>query len=179
MEKVQVADKVFEIFLSQEEIKQKVHELARELEKEYKDKDLVVISVLKGAYIFTSDLIREVDMDPEIHFIQVSSYGGGMTSRGKVRELKGLNATVKDRHVLIVEDICDLGHTLDWLHDRFGIEEPASLKTVVFLFKEDAFEGDHRPDFVGFSIPNDFVVGYGLDYQEKGRHLPAIYKLAE
>lgn len=179
MEKVQVLDKSFRISISEAQLKERITALGKEISDAYKDKDPLLVSVLNGAFMFTSDLIREIDFDAEVHFIRLSSYGDKMESSGKIREVMGLEKGVKGRHILLIEDIVDTGHTLDWIRKRFEMENAASVKMCSLLFKEEAFQGNEPPEFIGFTIPNAFVVGYGLDYAHLGRTLSAIYELDE
>ncbi|TNE56256.1 MAG: hypoxanthine phosphoribosyltransferase [Bacteroidetes bacterium] len=152
--------------------------MAAEIDREYRDKDLVFISVLNGSFMFASDLMKRITIPCEISFVKVSSYKG-MNSSGRVDELIGLNTNIEDRDVIILEDIVDTGITMNKIYSYLDSFHPSSLKITSLLFKPDAFDGKHAPDQIGFSIPNDFVVGYGLDYNEKGRNLDAIYKLKE
>ena len=128
--------------------------------------------------MFASDLMKCVNLDSEISFVKVSSYHG-TASTGRVDELIGLNTNVRDRHIILLEDIVDTGVTVDKVLKLLSVAEPASVKTCTLLFKPDAFKGKKTPDFIGFSVPDLFVVGYGLDYNELGRNLRDIYKLKE
>ncbi len=175
---VKIHDKTFDIFLTAEEIQNKVKLIAGEINSEYVGKDLIFIAVLNGSFMFASDLMKNVSIPCAISFVKVSSYKGS-TSTGRVDELIGLNTDIEGKHVIILEDIVDTGITMNKIYSYLTAFSPASLKIGSLLFKPDAFSGKHAPDLVGFSIPNDFVVGYGLDYNEHGRNLEAIYKLIE
>ena len=140
----------------------------------YRDQDLLLISVLKGSIVFMADLIRSIRIPHEIDFMATSSYGAGTQSSGVVRILKDLNQSIEGRNVLIVEDIIDSGNTLSYLLRILQERQPASLRIVTLLDKAERREVDIDVDWVGFSIPNDFVVGYGLDYNELYRNLPYI-----
>ncbi|AKF93616.1 hypoxanthine phosphoribosyltransferase [Brevibacillus laterosporus] len=163
-----------EIMLSKEEIDQKVKELGKILADEYRDKNPLVICILKGAVVFMADLLREMDIKCEMDFMAVSSYGNSTESSGVVRILKDLDTTVQNRHVLIVEDIMDSGLTLSHLVELLKQRHAASVKVVTLLNKPERRKVDISPDYSGFTIPDEFVVGYGLDYAETYRNLPYI-----
>lgn len=175
---VQIHDKSFNLYITAEEIQSKVQELANQINAEYKGKDLIFISILNGSFMFTSDLMKRISIPCEISFVKVSSYQGVNTS-GRVDELIGLNTDINGKHIVILEDIVDTGITMNKIFNYLSLSQPASLKIASLLFKPDAFAGKHKPDYTGFSIPNDFVIGYGLDYNEHGRNYDAIYKLIE
>lgn len=175
---VRVHDKDFEVFLTADQVQSRISELGTEISTSYEGKDLVLIAVLNGSFMFAADLMKKITIPCEISFVKVSSYEG-MGSSGRVDELIGLNTNIENRHVLIVEDIVDTGITMNKIYSYLSGYNPSSLKIMSLLYKPDAFRGKHTPDLVGFSIPNRFVVGYGLDYNEKGRNLEAIYKLIE
>lgn len=163
-----------EILLSKEEIEAKVKELGRVLTNEYKDKNPLVICVLKGAAPFMMDLVREMDIALEMDFMDVSSYGNSTISSGEVKILKDLNTTVAGRDVLLVEDIIDSGLTLNYLANLFHHRQARSVKIVTLLDKPERRKVDIKPDLTGFVIPDEFVVGYGLDFAEKYRNLSYI-----
>lgn len=173
---IQLQDKTFEIFISPEEIQQEIQALARQLNADYAGKDVLFLSVLNGSFMFAADLFKKIMVSCEISFVKVSSYHGTSTS-GRVDELIGLNADITDRHVVILEDIVDTGITIDKVITLLRAHAPASVKIATLLYKPEAFKGKNTPHYVGFSIPDKFVVGYGLDYNEKGRNLEAIYQL--
>ena len=175
---IQILDKKFDIYLPAEKILARIAEMAQEIDQAYAGKDLVFISVLNGSFMFASDLMKKVSLACEISFVKVSSYKG-MNSSGRVDELIGLNTDIKDKHVIILEDIVDTGITMNKIYSYLDSYSPASIQITSLLYKPDAFNGKHAPDLIGFSIPNDFVVGYGLDYDEKGRNFESIYKLIE
>ena len=177
VENMEINGRHFESYLSPEDIKRIINTLADQLNQDYEGKEVIVISVLKGAFIFCADLVRELNFDLEIEFLRLSSYGSGMRSSGKIKEMAGLQVPLQGKEVLIVEDIVDTGLTLDWLRDTLGRHEPSSLKLVTLLYKAEAFQGNHPPEYVGRTIPNKFVVGYGLDFDEKGRELKGIFKV--
>ncbi|MET3291329.1 hypoxanthine phosphoribosyltransferase [Brevibacillus fluminis] len=162
------------IMISEEQIAVKVKELGGILAEEYRDKNPLLICVLKGAIIFMADLIRQMDIRCEMDFMAVSSYGSGTESSGMVRILKDLDTSVQDRHVIVVEDIMDSGLTLSRLVELLRHREAASVKVVTLLNKPDRRKVEITPDYSGYDIPDEFVVGYGLDYAENYRNLPYI-----
>ena len=163
------------VLISKEQIRAKVQELAAQLSKEYADKDPVFVGVLKGVVIFFADMVREISIPCEIDFMCLSSYGG-TNSSGNVVVKKDLSVDIKGRHVVILEDIYDTGRSLDFTRKYLLSKEPASLKICTLLDKpERRVEGITLvPDYVGFTIPNEFVVGYGLDFNEHYRNLPYV-----
>ncbi|AEA44013.1 hypoxanthine phosphoribosyltransferase [Fluviicola taffensis] len=173
---LQLNDKTFEIFIPKEDIQAEISSLAAKLEQDYAGKEVVFIAVLNGAFMFAADLMKNFRNPCEITFVKVSSYQG-MHSSGRVDEVIGLNTSIKDKHVIIIEDIVDTGITMEKLFTLLSGEKPASLEIVTLLYKPEAFKGKHTPTYIGFSIPNKFVVGYGLDYNELGRNTEHIYQL--
>lgn len=162
------------ILISEEQIAVKVKELGGILAEEYREKNPLLICVLKGAIIFMADLIRQMDIRCEMDFMAVSSYGSGTESSGMVRILKDLDTSVQDRHVIVVEDIMDSGLTLSRLVELLRHRQAASVKVVTLLNKPERRKVDITPDYSGYDIPDEFVVGYGLDYAENYRNLPYI-----
>ncbi|GEK91614.1 hypoxanthine phosphoribosyltransferase [Alkalibacterium kapii] len=162
------------ILITEEQIKEKVKELAAVLSKEYEGKNPLLVGVLKGALPFMADLIKEMDIYLEIDFMDVSSYGNETVSSGEVKILKDLDTNVEGRHVLFVEDIIDTGGTLAYLKDMFEYRKAASVKIVTILDKPTGRKLDIHADWVGFEVPHEFVVGYGLDYIENYRNLPYV-----
>jgi hypoxanthine phosphoribosyltransferase len=163
-----------DVLLSAEAIRTRVAELAREIEALVGDETVVLVCVLKGAVHFLSDLSRELHCASEIDFMQTSSYGSGKSSSGVVQILKDLDINIEGRDVIIVEDIVDTGVTLSYLADMLTTRRPKSLKIVTFLSKPEARKVKIAVDLIGFEIPNEFVVGYGLDLAEKYRNLPFV-----
>ena len=163
------------VLLSEEEIQAKVQELAAKLSEEYADKDPVFVGVLKGVVLFFGDMVKRINIPCEIDFMCISSYGG-TTSTGNVVVKKDLSADIKGRHVVILEDIYDTGHSLDFTYKYLLAKEPASLKICTLLDKPERRKPGItlQPEYVGFTIPNEFVVGYGLDYNEHFRNLPYV-----
>lgn len=162
------------VLISQEEITAKIEELAAAIAKDYADKDVLLVCVLKGAVMFMSDLARALPMPTQLEFMAVSSYGNSTSSSGIVRILKDLDRDITGRHVLVVEDIIDSGLTLSWLLKNLGSREPASIEVVALLRKPDALKVQVEVKYVGYDIANEFVVGYGLDYAERYRDMPYI-----
>jgi len=165
--------------LRKEDIERKVEELAKEIKREYEGKNPILIGVLKGSFIFLSDLIRRLDFPLEVDFVEVSSYGMGKESLGKIRVRKGIRSDIKNRHVLIVEDIVDTGLTTKYLIESLKKKKPASIKLCSLLSKPSRRKVHVDIDFLGFEIPDKFVVGYGLDFAEKYRNLPYITEVEE
>ena len=162
--------------ISDEDIQKRVNEIAMDLSQKFKDEVPILIGILNGCFIFMADLIRALDIDCEMDFIKLASYKGSH-STGTVRLLKDISAEITGRHVVIVEDIIDSGLTIKFIKDRMQDAAPASLMIVTLLLKPDVANLDFPIDIVGFEIAPDFVVGYGLDYDQKMRHLPAIYRI--
>ncbi len=163
-----------EVLYSEEEIIAVVKDLGAQLTKEYEGKNPLVIGVLKGAVMFMTDLSRAMDCDLELDFMDVSSYGAGMESSGDVKILKDLDTTVDGRDLLIVEDIIDTGRTLSYLIEIFKYRKAKSIKVVTLMDKKERRVVDLEADYIGINVPNEFVVGYGLDFNEKYRNLPYI-----
>ena len=167
------------VLISKEEIESKVAELADELRRDYKDKHPILIGILKGCFVFMSDLIRKLNTPVEIDFVRLSSYGSGKETSGKIRQVHGVNIPIRDRHVLVIEDIVDRGLTVHFLLDYLGRQEPASLKLCTLFDKPSGRAVEITIDYVGFTLPDSFVVGYGLDFDEKFRYLPDLYVLED
>jgi hypoxanthine phosphoribosyltransferase len=166
------------VLLTSDEIQAKVRELAAAIDAEYASRDLLLIGVLNGAAMVTTDLARALHNPVTMDWMKVSSYGAGTKSSGVVRILKDLTVDIEGRHVLIVEDIIDSGLTLSWLLSNLRARRPASLEVCTLVRKPDAAQVEIDVRYVGFEIPNEFVVGYGLDYAERYRNLPFIGLLA-
>ena len=176
-EYVNVNGEEFRIYLTHEEIQQRIKKLGQQLSKEYKDKKPIFIGVLNGAYIFLADLMRYVSIPCEVDFMKLSSYGDEKVSSGEIHDLKEIDAEIKGRHVILVEDIIDTGLSMKYMLEKLKQFEPASLAVVTMLHKADATQHDVRIDYTGFKIPDLFVLGYGLDYAQEGRNLAQIYIL--
>lgn len=169
--------KKLNLYISSKDIRTRVKQIAKEIRIEYKEKEPVFIGILNGAFIFMSDLIREVNIDCEIDFYKLSSYGDQKISSGQVKSLKNLNCDIQGRDVIVIEDIIDSGLSIKYIKDDISRRNPKSLKIASLLFKEGISKLDFNIDYVGFKIPNKFVVGYGLDYAQKYRNLKEIFVL--
>ena len=178
MQTIILHNKTFEVFIDETEIAAIVDSMAQNINK-VRIKDPLFISVLNGSFMFSSDLMKKITQpNTEISFVKLSSYSGTQTT-GEVNELIGLAKDIKNRNVIILEDIIDTGITVEKIMSLLEKEEVLDIKVATLLFKPDAYTKDIHIDFIGKSIANDFVVGYGLDYDEIGRNLPHIYKLKE
>ena len=182
MDLSKVSDKITKVLVTEEQIDAKVAELAAQIDVQYAGKDVLLVGVLKGAVMFMADLSRAIQIPVQMDWMAVSSYGSGTQSSGVVRILKDLDADILGRHILIVEDIIDSGLTLSWLISNLKARGAASVEIVALLRKPDAAKVEVEVAQVGFDIPNEFVVGYGLDYAERYRTLrgvailsPAVY----
>lgn len=173
------AAKVGEVLISPEELDRRVSELGAEITRDYAGKDLVMVGVLRGAVIFIADLLRNLEVPCEIDFMAVSSYGSSRDSSGVVRILKDLDDSITGRDVLIVEDIVDSGLTLNYLMRNLQARDPASIEVCSLLTKPERRRVDIPIKYVGFEIPNTFVVGYGLDYGQRYRNLDYVATLPE
>lgn len=174
--KIEIDDKHFELLLEYEQIKKRIRLLAIQLNVDFEDKIPVFIGVLNGSFIFLADLIKEIDIASEVSFVKVSSYNGDKSS-GKINEEIGLQMSLKDRDVIIVEDIIDSGTTLQYLLKMIKKEKPASVQVCSLLLKPQSLKVEiDEINYVGFEIPNEFVIGYGLDYKGLGRNLKDIYR---
>ncbi len=169
---------IAKILVSKEDIAKRVRELAAEINRDYAGKSLMVVCILRGATIFFADLFRELTGDVEVDFIAVSSYGSGVASSGEVKMLKDFSSPVAGKHLLIVEDIIDTGTTLVYLKKLLEARQPASIKLCALLDKPSRRKVELKGDYVGFEIPNEYVVGFGLDFNEKFRNLPDVCVLA-
>jgi hypoxanthine phosphoribosyltransferase len=175
---IQVNDKKFQPYLTVAQIDEQIKRLAGDINKEYAGKRPLFIAILNGSFMFASDLFKELDIDAEICFIKLASYKG-TRSTGHVITSIGLDEPLKDRHVIVVEDIVDTGKTLNEFLPQLVAQQPASLKIASLLHKPDALVHPIKIDYLGFSVPNKFLLGYGLDYDGLGRNLREIYQLIE
>ncbi|ARF17588.1 hypoxanthine phosphoribosyltransferase [Sporosarcina sp. P3] len=169
-----IAQDIEHVLISEEQLEEKVRELGAVLTEEYREKFPLAVGVLKGALPFMSDLIKRIDTYIELDFMDVSSYGNATVSSGEVKIIKDLNTSIEGRDVLIIEDIIDSGKTLNYLVELFKYRKANSIKIVTLLDKPTGRKVDLKADYVGFDVPDAFVVGYGLDYAEKYRNLPYI-----
>jgi len=173
---ITIKDKQFKLFIEQEAIEQGIKRVAEQMNAELEGKDPVFLAVLNGAFMFAGELMKEVSVPSEITFVRLASYQGTATTH-RVQEVLGLNESIKGRVVVIVEDIVDSGNTMVALTAELMKHEPAEVKIATLLFKPAALKQDLSPDYVALEIPNDFIVGYGLDYDGYGRNLKDIYKV--
>ena len=175
---VTIEDLSFELYISEEKIKGKVEELARKIDQHYADKDLSLFVVLNGAFVFAADLIRHLTLAFNTHFIIYKSYQG--EERGEIQVVQNADTTsIKGKNILLIEDIVDTGQTLDKIIKDLNKHEPISIETASLLIKPECYDFKHPIKFAGFNIENKFVVGYGMDYNDKGRNLKSIYKKIE
>lgn len=178
METIQVKDKQFTIFIPASRIDQAVTEVADQINQDYEGKRPLFLAILNGSFVFAADLMRKITIPCNISFVKFSSYQG-TSSTTKVKELIGLNEEVKGRHIILVEDIVDTGITLDLLLNDLKQHAPESVRIACFCHKPDAFQKSYKIDYIGMNIPNEFIVGYGLDYDGYGRNLPDIYQIVK
>ena len=178
MSVIQVNDKKFTPYINAEKLHTRIKELATEINKEYEGKRPLFIAILNGSFMFASDLFKELTIDAEICFIKLASYKG-TRSTGNVITSIGLDEPLKDRHVVIIEDIVDTGKTLHKFLPQLYNQQPASLKITALLHKPEALEHPIKIDYLGFNVPNKFLLGFGLDYDGLGRNLAEIYQLVE
>ena len=165
---------VLRVLLSEDEIREKVRELGGKITADYKNSNLMLVTVLKGAVVFLADLMRQIDVPAEIDFMVVSSYGSGVKSSGVVKIVKDLDVPFAGKDILIVEDILDSGLTLSYIKELLESRGPRSIRIATLLDKPSRRKVDLQADYIGFSVPDEFVIGYGLDYDEKYRNLPYI-----
>lgn len=179
METVQIEDKDFEILLENDQINKRTRLIGIQLNVDYETRCPIIIGVLNGSFLFMADLVKEIDMACEIAFIRVSSYKGTATT-GEVKEAIGLPENLHNRDIIVVEDIVDTGTTLKYILEKINAQKPASVRVCTLLFKPAALLAPiPELEYIGFEIPNDFVVGYGLDYNGLGRNLNDIYRAVD
>lgn len=177
MKQVKLKDKEFEVSIPSEEIQEAIVKMADKINKDYAGHDVpLFISILNGSFMFTADLFKHIDFTCEVTFLKLTSYKG-TASTGAVRQLIGVNESIEGRDVIVLEDIVDTGITLEQILGQLKSFEPASVKVASLLFKPEAYQKDLVVDYIGMEIPNDFIVGYGLDYDGLGRNLADIYTL--
>jgi hypoxanthine phosphoribosyltransferase len=176
---IMIGTEKFVPFLTEDVIQKRIAEIGKELSEEYRAKLPVFIGVLNGCFMFMADLIKNITINCEIDFFKLSSYGDEKISSGKVKMVKDLNADINDRHIVIVEDIIDTGLSINYIEKLINEHSPASIKYVSLLLKPESLKFNSKIDYIGFNIPNKFVIGYGLDYAQKYRNLRSIYALSE
>ena len=177
MNKIQIKDKTFETYLTEVQIKQRIEELGAQIGADFEGEELVLLGVLNGSFVVMADLVRTIPLPLSCEFIKISSYSG-MESTGKVLEVIGIPASIEGKNVLVVEDIVDTGNSMAYLKKQLAAFQPKRIAIATLLFKKEAFMFNYPLDYVGFEIPNKFVVGFGLDYDGEGRNYPEIYQLS-
>ena len=175
---VRIKDKTLKTSITEAEIKARIKALAQQIHKDMEGKTPLFLGVLNGAFIFAADLMREMTIPCEISFVKLASYQG-TTSTGKIKEVLGINEDLSGRHVIIVEDIVESGQTIKRMIESLGTRNPASIRICTLFFKPDKLREELDIDYVAFRIPDDFIVGYGLDYDHQGRELKDIYTIVE
>ncbi|MBQ4023394.1 MAG: hypoxanthine phosphoribosyltransferase [Prevotella sp.] len=178
MNEVKIKDKQFRISIPETVIKQRVKTVAERINRDMEGKNPLFLAVLNGSFIFAADLMRMITIPCEISFVKLASYQG-TTSTGKVAEVLGINEDISGRHVIIVEDIVDTGLTMQRMVESLGTRNPASVHICTLLLKPEKLKVDLNIEYAAIEIPNDFIVGYGLDYDQQGRNLPDIYTVVE
>ncbi len=176
MNEIRIHDKTFREIISEEEIKKRIEVLALQMNSDLADKDVVFLGILNGAFLFAADLYRLIRLPSKISFVKLASYKG-TTSSGTIKELIGWNEDIKNKTIVVIEDIVDSGTTIERIVDELIIRKAHEIRIAALLFKTDAYTRDIPIDYIGFKIPNDFVVGFGLDYDGYGRNLPSVYSL--
>ena len=176
MQEVKVLDREFSVYLTDEEIQGRISALAEKINEDLKGHDVLFFGILNGAFLFAADLFRQITLDAQISFIKLASYDG-TSSTGKIKELIGWNEDITGKTVVVIEDIVDTGSTLERIIGELTLRKATEVRICTLLFKPEAYLKDIPIDYIGFEIPNSFVVGYGLDYDGYGRNLKSIYKL--
>ncbi|MBP1619002.1 MAG: hypoxanthine phosphoribosyltransferase [Bacteroidetes bacterium] len=178
MENVKIKDKEFALFIPEAKILEQIGRVAEEINRDLADKNPLFVCVLNGAFMFAADLMKRVDIPSEISFVKLSSYKG-TTSTGKLKELIGLQEDIEGRSVVIVEDIVDTGHTMVSVIEQLKQKNPSDVRVATLLYKPNALKVELKLEYVAMEIPNDFILGYGLDYDGYGRNLSDIYKIVD
>ena len=176
MKEIHVIDKTFREYISEKEISHRIDEIAKKINSDFAGKDVVFLGILNGAFLFAADLFKRIDLKARISFVKLASYEGTKSS-GTIKELIGWNEDIKNKYIIVIEDIVDTGNTLERIVDELVIRKASGIKIATLLFKPLAYTKDIPIDYIGFEIPNDFVIGYGLDYDGYARNLPSIYTL--
>ncbi len=176
MKEIRVLDKTFKEFISQKVIDKRIDELAKKINKDFAGKEVVFLGILNGAFLFAAELFKRIDLKAKISFVKLASYEGTRSS-GTIKELIGWNEDIKNKQIIVIEDIVDTGNTLERIIDELVIRKAMEIKIVTLLLKPEAYTKEIPLDYVGFEIPNDFVIGFGLDYDGYGRNLSSIYIL--
>jgi hypoxanthine phosphoribosyltransferase len=176
MKEIRILDKTFRELITENLIQERIERLALQLNSDLKGKDVVFLGILNGAFLFAADLFRRIDFQSRISFVKLASYQG-TSSSGSIKELIGWNEDIRNKTIVVIEDIVDTGNTLERIVDELVIRKATEIRIAAMLFKPAAYKKNIPLDYVGFEIPNDFVVGYGLDYDGFGRNLPSVYTL--
>ena len=178
MNEITVLDREFSVYITEDEIQSRITALAEKINEDLKGQDVLFFGVLNGVFLFAADIFRQINLDCQVSFIKLASYDG-TSSTGKIKELIGWNEDITGKTVVVLEDIVDTGATLERVIGELKLRKAAEVKICTLLFKPEAYTRDIPIDYIGFEIPNNFVVGYGLDYDGYGRNLRAIYKLTK
>ena len=178
MNEITVLDREFSVYITEDEIQSRITALAEKINEDLKGQDVLFFGVLNGVFLFAADIFRQINLDCQVSFIKLASYDG-TSSTGKIKELIGWNEDITGKTVIVLEDIVDTGATLERVIGELKLRKAADIKICTLLFKPEAYTKDIPVDYIGFEIPNNFVVGYGLDYDGYGRNLRAIYKLTK
>ena len=178
MKEIHILDKKFSEYLTEKVIQQRIEELAKQVNSELAGKEVVFLGILNGAFLFAADLFRRIDFPARISFVKLASYQG-TSSSGSIKELIGWNEDINNKTIVVVEDIVDTGNTLERIVDELVIRKAAEIRIAALLYKPEAYTKQIPLHYIGFEIPNDFVVGYGLDYDGFGRNLPSVYSLIQ
>jgi hypoxanthine phosphoribosyltransferase len=178
MKEIQILDKKFSEYLTEKVIQRRIDELAKQVNEELAGKEVVFLGILNGAFLFAADLFRRIDFPARISFVKLASYQG-TSSSGSIKELIGWNEDINNKTIVVIEDIVDTGNTLERIVDELVIRKAAEIRIAALLYKPEAYTKDIPLHYVGFEIPNNFVVGFGLDYDGFGRNLPSVYTLVD
>lgn len=178
MNEITLLDREFSVYITEDEIQSRITALAEKINEDLKGQDILFFGVLNGVFLFAADIFRQITLDCQVSFIKLASYDG-TSSTGKIKELIGWNEDITGKTVVVLEDIVDTGATLERVIGELKLRKAADIKICTLLFKPEAYTRDIPIDYIGFEIPNNFVVGYGLDYDGYGRNLKAIYKLTK
>ncbi len=178
MKEIQLLDRKFKISLPSQKIQEAISKLAAKINNDLKDKDVIFMAILNGAFMFASDLYKQIEFDSQITFLKLASYDG-TSSSGKIKRLIGINEDIKDKVVVVIEDIVDTGNTMESILKQLNGYEPAEIKIATLLLKPEIFQNKYPVHYIGLEIPNEFIVGYGLDYNGYGRNLEDIYTVID
>lgn len=176
MKEILIKDKLFRVLISGRRISRRIDDIAAMINRDFEGREVIFIGILNGAFMFAADLFKRINLKARISFVKLSSYHG-TSSTGSIRELIGLNEELENKSVIILEDIIDSGETLEWIVNDLSGRKTAEIRVAALLLKPEAYSGKIPVDYIGFKIPRDFVVGYGLDYDGFGRNLPSVYSL--